>query len=201
MIKVVTLDLDGVYFLNSHKNFKENLKKVFGLDEGKVVAVYFKSEMMKQYKLGKINGDEFWPWAIKEWGIDTTKKELLKILADGYSVNPEAKKLVDDLHKNGIKIALCTNNFFERISVVDDKLNFLPDFDIRVFSYEVGSIKPDLNIFQTLVEKTQVKPEEIIYFDDSKEAVDSAKKVGITAFLYEDFSQMLIKLKEQGLKV
>jgi len=201
MIKVVTLDLDGVYFVDSHKNFKESLKTIFGLSEQQIVDVYFKSEMMKKYKLGEINGNEFWAWAITEWNINTTKEELLNILAKGYNINEKAKELVDKLHQQNIKTALCTNNFIERIKVIDEKLNFLKDFDIKVFSYEVGFMKPDKNIFKALVDNAQVISEDIIYFDDSLEAVESAKSIGITAFLYDNFEQMINKLKELGLEI
>ena len=198
MIKVATLDLDGVYFLDSHENFKANLLAKYGLTEDKVVPVYFGSQRMVDYKLGKINGDEFWDWAIKEWGIEATKEELLRVLAGGYFINDKAKSLMDKLHAQGILTAICTNNFLERIKVIDEKLNFLKDFDVKVFSYEAGVAKPDMEIYRELIRASGVKPDEIVYFDDSEDAVGAAKKLGIRAFFYKGFDEMVEQLKSLG---
>ncbi|HCC23643.1 TPA: hypothetical protein DF272_05740 [Candidatus Falkowbacteria bacterium] len=196
MIKVVVFDLDGVYFVNSHENFKRNLREIFGLTDEQIVNVYFKSQQMKEYKLGKMDPDVFWSWAIAEWNIKTTKEAILKIMVAGYEINPQAQVLVEKLKDQGIKIALCTNNFPERIRVIDDKLDFLKHFDVQVFSFEEGAAKPDYRIYERLIEETGVKAEEIVYFDDSEEAVAAAGNLGIRAFNYTTFEEMRNKISE-----
>jgi len=86
---------------------------------------------------------------------------------------------------------------------VDTKLlfGFLDNFDAPVFSYEVGAAKPSEEIFKALIERSGVNAEEIVYADDFNEAVETAKKLGIQALLYESFDQFIVELKNLGVKV
>ena len=118
----------------------------------------------------------------------------MEILASSYEINPEAQNLIKKLNAHGIKLALCSNNFPERIKAVDEKLDFLKNFDIQVFSYEEGATKPSREIFNTLIKKSQVAPSEIVYFDDSAEAISTAKQLGINAFLYTSFDEMVTQI-------
>ena len=69
MIKAITFDLDGVYFINGKSNFIDNLEKL-GVPREEAIRVFSKSdEMKKLYKTGKMTDQEFWSFAIKEWGL------------------------------------------------------------------------------------------------------------------------------------
>jgi putative hydrolase of the HAD superfamily len=81
------------------------------------------------------------------------------------------------------------------------KFQFLDDFDTKVFSYEVGFLKPDKRIFQELVKRSGVKPEEILYSDDCEEKLTGAKEIGIQTFVFRDFDQFMAELKTQGVNI
>lgn len=51
-------------------------------------------------------------------------------------------------------------------------------FDGMVTSYEAGCCKPDPRIFDYVVEKLGIKPEETLFFDDSEANIDAARKQG-----------------------
>lgn len=201
MIKVVTLDLDGVYFLKGHENFKKNLAAKFGLSEDQIRDVYFKGDLMSDYKQGKIADHEFWVQAIQGWNIDTTQERILEILVKGYQLNPAIKELIHQLKKQGIKIAACTNNFPSRINALNKKFDFLKDFDIKVFSFKEGYLKPSTEIFQILIERSGVEPKEIFIADDSPEKLGPARELGIQVFPYTYFGQMLDDLVKLGVKL
>ena len=80
MIKVVVLDLDGVYFLNSHENFKKNLGKQFSLTEKQIVAVYFKSQKMQEYKREKQLEISFGLGRLKNGGLMQQKMKSWRFL-------------------------------------------------------------------------------------------------------------------------
>lgn len=56
-------------------------------------------------------------------------------------------------------------------------------FEQVFLSYEMGLAKPDVRIFNELIEKTGVVPEETLYFDDSRENVETGSKVGLVSHL------------------
>ena len=60
-----------------------------------------------------------------------------------------------------------------------DALSFMPYTDGGIMSYEVKVIKPDSAIYQALIDKYDLKPEECVFVDDLLENVEAAKKLGL----------------------
>ena len=148
MIKAVTFDLDGVYFTpQSFKNFRANLAMNV-TDEDKANWVLYKSPEMFNFKMGKMDEDDYWNFARRELGIETSNDEIFKLLRDSYEVNPEVRDYISEVRARGLKTCICSNNFVTRIRELDTKFNFLKDFDIKVFSYKVGVMKPEKGILK-----------------------------------------------------
>ena len=60
-----------------------------------------------------------------------------------------------------------------------DALAFLPYTDGGIMSYEVKLIKPDLAIYQALIDKYDLKPEESVFVDDLLENIEAARALGL----------------------
>ena len=60
-------------------------------------------------------------------------------------------------------------------------------FDAFVSSCEVGMRKPDPGIFKLAMGVVHANPEQCYYFDDRALIVESAKGLGMQAFLHKDF--------------
>ncbi len=202
MIKGIVFDLDGVFFLNGTENFIKNVSEKFDVPEGKIIQAYKKSdEMNKFYKTGKWNGDQYWTWFIQELEIDSTKDELLGLLSEGYIINHQALDLCRKLRNKGYKTLICSNNFPERIEILNKKFDFLKEFDITIFSFEVGILKPNHKIYKTLCEKSGLKPEEVFLADDGEKNVRSAKEFGIHTVFYTNFNGFVNELKRLEVEV
>jgi len=202
MIKGIVFDLDGVFFLNGSKNFIREVSERFDIPEKKVIWAYKKSDEMKKfYKTGKWNGDQYWNWFIKQLKIDSAKGELLDILSKGYVINQEVLNLCKKLRSKGYKILACSNNFPERVNILNNKFGFLRYFDFSVFSFEIGILKPNHEVYRKICERSNLNPGEIFLVDDRKENVQSAKDFGIHAVFYTDFKQFVNELKKMGVDV
>lgn len=201
MIKAICFDLDGVYFLNGKSNFIKTLIEL-GVSEDEAKRVFLKSDQMnKQYKLGKMTDDAFWSWALREWKLNLTIGEVVELLIKGYETNEPAVEYVKNVRKAGYKTVICSNNFPARINGLQNRFKFLDDFDVVVLSYEVGIDKPNKEIFQQLISKSEVKADEIVYSDDDESKMDGAKELGINTFLYTDFDAFVKHLESLGVKI
>ncbi|MEK6963878.1 MAG: HAD-IA family hydrolase [Nanoarchaeota archaeon] len=194
MIKGIIFDLDGVYFKNGKKNFVENVSSKFGVNKSVVEQVFLKSKEMDQYKEGKLSGDEFWNYAIQEWKINSTPKELLEILQQGYETNALAIDLIHQVKSKGIKAIICSNNFKERIQVLNERFQFLKDFDEVILSYEYQVLKPSL--LKKVPEKTGLEPQEILVIDDSDKNINGAKSLGFQTILCKEADRLTEYLEE-----
>ncbi len=69
------------------------------------------------------------------------------------------------------------------------KWDFLPYTDGAVVSYEVKINKPDAGIYQALLKKYDLCPEETIFLDDKAENIASAEGLGIAGILVKNQKQ------------
>lgn len=200
MIKAICFDLDGVYFLNGKENFIRNLERL-GVSEAEARRVFLKSdEMNHQYKEGKMSDKKFWTWAAHEWKLPPNWEQLVTLLIEGYMVNEDAAAYVKEIRKKGYKTLICSNNFPARINGLQKQFGFLDDFDVKVFSYEVGVSKPDKKIFEELIKKSKVSADEIFYADDDETKLHGAKELGINTFVYSDWDGFVQHLEKLGVK-
>jgi len=200
MIKAICFDLDGVYFTKgSFIRFKEAIGISSTVE--KTDFVFHKSTQIFDYKKGVMSENEFWDYVRLELDITYTNGEIFKMLRDSYTVDEKVVDVVKQIKKLGYKTCLCSNNFEARIKELNAKFDFLEDFDVQIFSYDVGATKPDKKIFEELVKSSGVKPNEILYSDDSPEKLEGAKELGINVFVYQSFDQFLETLKSFGVNL
>lgn len=201
MIKAIVFDLDGVYFLNGKANFVKNLVAL-GVAQNEAKRVFLQSNEMNQlYKTGKWNDEQFWSWALSEWKLSNTVPEIIHLLIDGYEVDPQVANLVKKVRAKGYKTLICSNNFPARIKGLQHRFGFLDDFDVVVLACEVGDVKPNKKIFEELIKKSGVQPNEIFYTDDYQEALDTARELGIQTHYYTNFGDFVETLKRLNVKL
>lgn len=196
MIKAVVFDLDGVYFEGGTENFIESLIAKYGISRDAIIAVYLKSEEMLKYKRGEIDSNTYWQYAIKEWNINASRQELVRLLISSYSANPETVRFVEELRQAGIKTAICTNNFPDRFESLKSKFELDKYFDVIVTSYEEGITKPSDEIFKILSDRLGLQPSEIVMSDDREANVEALQKLGFEAFLYQGLEDFIIRVNK-----
>lgn len=104
MIKAITFDLDGVYFVNGKANFIKALVGL-GVPEGKGKEVFFKSDQMNRlYKTGKMNDKEFWSWALQKWKLDLSVSDIVELLIKGYETNVKVVETVGRARRGVTKL-------------------------------------------------------------------------------------------------
>lgn len=193
-IKTICFDLDGVYFTEAGwTKFKDKIAKISenDYDEDEV----FHGNMMNKFKTNQIEEEEYWNYVNKEIGLELSVTEYSEQISKGYKVNSEVKEYIQQIKSEGLMSCVCSNNFKTRIDSLQSKFNFFEDFDVRVFSFEEGITKPDVRIFESLVKKAEVGPNEIIYSDDNEDKLKGAKDLGINTFKFENFEQFRAEIE------
>lgn len=62
-------------------------------------------------------------------------------------------------------------------------------FDAMVFSYEVNANKPSARMYEAILEKLAVTPEQAIMVDDVQAFCEAAESLGMKSITYHDFHQ------------
>lgn len=111
--------------------------------------------------------------------IDQVQKKIREEL-NSLSLYADVKPTLTTLSDRGIPFAICSNLASPYGEAVD---RLLSDFQfIRCMSYEVGFIKPEAGIYQFLINKTNVKPENCLFIGDTLLAdYDGPRQFGMNA--------------------
>lgn len=108
------------------------------------------------------------------------------------------KKLVKS--KN-YKVLALTNWSHETFPIAIKKFDFLNLFEDIVVSGKIKMIKPDLEIYDYIIKKHSIIPEESVFIDDNSSNIIGAQKVKINAIHYKNCEQMVEELKKYGVKI
>lgn len=107
---------------------------------------------------------------------------------------------VRKFRKKGYKTYILSNYSKRGYEVTKQELPFVADMDGVLFSYEVKLVKPEPEIYQTLLEKFQLKPEECVFLDDNEKNIIAAREAGIHAIHFKNKEQAEEELAKLGVK-
>lgn len=109
---------------------------------------------------------------------------------------PEMYDLIKSLKANGFPVIYgLTNWSAETFPTVQKTYRIFSLIDKIVVSGEVKQLKPNPEIFYTLLNKFNLKPEESLFIDDNLKNVEGAKAVGINAVLFRGVEKLREDLK------
>lgn len=129
-------------------------------------------------------------------------KGINEILKDFYANKVQfkegAENFLQNLKKSGTKIALCTNTDRELFSPALKRLNAEKYFDGIFTTSEMQMSKEHAEIFYSVAEFLNSKPEDTWVFEDALYAIKTAKNAGFNTCgifdeSYKDFSEEIKK--------
>lgn len=107
------------------------------------------------------------------------------------------KEWMGELKERGYRLYILSNYARRTYAQTRESgLSFLEDVDGQVFSFEVQQIKPEPEIYQTLLEKFDLKPEECVFLDDRAENIRGAEAAGIFGIQFAGYEAAKAELEE-----
>ena len=100
--------------------------------------------------------------------------------------------------ENKYKLLLLSNTNELHIDWVQQNIPFFEEFkncfDAVYLSQQINLRKPDASIFQFVLEKHQLVPEEVLFIDDTKENTEAAEKLGIHVWNIDPATEDVVDL-------
>lgn len=192
---LLLFDLGGVLTESSaYEDLNRLLPKA--LDSITIKERWLASTAVRHFERGETSPDEFAEQFVAEWGIPLAPKAFLKEFASwpkGFF--PGARETICELRKTYQVACLSNSNALhcERFRDLEE------DFDVTLFSHQLGVTKPDREAFMLALHECRVDPSEVRFFDDCAANIRTARDVGVQAFHVEGFEAVLQALRAQGL--
>ena len=107
---------------------------------------------------------------------------------------PGMLKLIQDLKSKGVGVYGLTNWPAETFDEARRRFKTIASIDNIVVSSHVKLAKPEPAIFELLISKYNLKPEECVFIDDRKDNVDTAIRLGMSGIVFPGCVEKLIPL-------
>jgi putative hydrolase of the HAD superfamily len=105
--------------------------------------------------------------------------------AHDSALDHEVLRQVDRARATGMRTVVATNQEHERSHYLWHDLRLREHFDSMVFSAAVGAKKPDAPFYQSVTELLNVRPDAVLFIDDTFENIAAAQSQGWQAILWE----------------
>ena len=182
--KAIIFDLGAVILNINYQNTIDEFTKLGVNNAATFYSKKVQTNLFNQIETGMISSNKFLKALQKETknaNINQVEKAWNAMLLD---LPDERIQLIEKL-KNNYSIYLLSNTNAIHIDAIKKQLGkrkwlaFCKLFDKMYLSHELGLRKPDVKIFEYILNEQKLKAEEVFFIDDSPQHIASAKKIGI----------------------
>ncbi len=113
---------------------------------------------------------------------------------------PGTVKLLQKLAAAGYRLDCLSNMHAESWEYLQDWHPFLGLFQRRIISCYLGTIKPELSIYEHLLSDPELRPEESVFLDDLEVNLAPARELGLHTVLFRNPEQAATELKNLGVR-
>jgi HAD superfamily hydrolase (TIGR01509 family) len=195
MIKAVIFDMDGVII---------DSEPIESLSWEKILREYGKEPIINEWGLVHPVGTKAFDYVMSKHGLvedvevirNKKRKIYLELVLKNPNLMPGFLKLLKELTKQKIKIAVASNRYEEHVALIIEKLGVSSSFNALIgFSPDI-EVKPAPDIYLKAAKALGVDPKNCIAIEDSEPGVIAAKAAGMKAIavpnrytIYQDFSK------------
>lgn len=200
MIKTIIFDIGNVLADFTWKEFFE-AKGYQGEMLDRIAKATVGNEKWNEYDRGTISDEEIIQSFVES--DPEIKDDIIKCLTNVKGIvtrNDYAIPWIQELKQKGYQVLYLSN--FSRKAEVEcaDALDFLPYLDGGILSYQEKVIKPMPEIYQILIDRYRLVPEECIFLDDLEKNLKGAEVFGIHTIQFVNQKQAIRDLKKFGVE-
>ncbi len=199
MIRCVISDLGRVIVHFDNTVFYEKIARCSPFSREKIAELtraHF--HLVKTFDRGEMTPLEFYGRVTETLHARIDFSGFYEVYNDVFSVKPDVLQTLKRL-KRGYKLLLLSNTDVMRFGFIRRKFPEILIFDEYVLSYEVGSIKPEPQIYREALQRAGYEAQQCVFIDDIKENIEAAQRLGIIGVHLEPQTDLQTVLRELGL--
>lgn len=196
MIKNVIFDIGGV--LLDFKPYEYTMKFDYDLEtKKKLYSVIFEDKRWIELDRGTLSNEAYLNLLVKE--NPDYAHQIKEVFKDWITMLTPIDKTIEfykNLKEQGYKIYLLSNFSSPAYEITEQLCPFLKMADGKIISYSVKTVKPEKQIYDILLSKYNLIPQESIFIDDRQENIDAAKALGINGIHFETIDKVVKKFND-----
>jgi len=175
--------------------------RITGLPHDRFEALYWADR--HAYDEGKLTGLEFWRKIVRDASLNLDPKaidDLNSLDARMWTTqNPVMLAWQQNLKQHGLLTAILSNMGDSVLENMQREFDWLSNFDVLLWSFQLKMAKPDPAIYHHALEKLGTRPEETLFIDDKNVNIEAARALGINAILFSTVDHLRKDLIATGL--
>lgn len=174
----------------------------FGYDEEtllRIAKATVKNPAWNEYDRGILTDEEVMQKFIEsDPELEDILRKVLKSKKTMVRRNDYAIPWIQELRSRGYRCLYLSN--FSKAAETDcaEALDFIPYMDGGIISYREKIIKPMPEIYQLLIDRYELVPEQCVFLDDTKCNLEAAEKFGIHTIHFRNKEQAVKELQKLG---
>jgi len=193
-LRAVVFDYGMVLTDGQNAEAHAALLRITGLPADRFEPLYWADR--HAYDEGKLTGLEFWKKLIREAGLELgpgAAEELNLWDARMWTTqNPAMLAWQAELKRRGFLTGILSNMGDNVLENMEKEFDWLPRFDVLVWSFKLRMAKPDAAIYRHVLKELGTRPEETLN-------VEAARALGIRAIQFSDVAKLRADLVAAGL--
>lgn len=194
-IEVILFDLGGVLV-----ELAENPIPSYLLPENNkfTLSDWFLSETAISFEKGFITAHVFAETLKKDLKLDMSPEEVIEHFTRWpIGLFPGTQELLQNLSPN-YRLAVLSNTNELHWPRITEEFKIPRYFEHLFASHLLNKAKPELNIFQHVINELKVDPASILFLDDNIRNIEASKKTGIQGLHVKGIQQVRQELIKQG---
>ncbi len=200
-LRAVIFDYGMVLTGQPNADAHDAMVRITGLPREQFEAHYWADR--HAYDEGKLTGLQFWQNLVRDAKLNlgaSTIDELNALDARMWTTqNPAMLAWQIALKHHGIRTAILSNMGDTVLASIQREFDWLPRFDVLIWSFEHKMAKPDPAIYRLTLEKLETRPEEALFIDDKQANIDAARDLGLAAIQFSTIEKLRKDLVATGL--
>lgn len=200
MIKTIIFDIGNVlagfewkeYFLK--RGYSEEVFERIG-------KATVESSAWAEYDRGALTDAEVMELFVQnDPGIEKELRESLNSIKGMLVRYDYAISWIKELKQKGYQVLVLSNFASKAFDDCQEVLDFLPFVDGGILSYRERVIKPEPEIYQLLIDRYQLVPEECVFLDDTLKNLTAAEAFGIHTIHFKNRELAVEELRKLGVE-
>ncbi len=180
MVKAILFDMDGV-LIDAKDWHYEALNKalgLFGMEISRYDHLHTFDGLPTKVKLEMLSEQYYLPEQLH--GFVNQMKQLYTAQMIHEKCHPmfHHEYALSRLHREGYKIAVCSNSIRRTIELMMEKAMLMDYLDLIVSNEDVEKAKPDPEMYQTAIAKFGFRPEECVVVEDNPNGIAAGRASG-----------------------
>lgn len=202
MYQAIIFDLGNVLLEISFKRVCRYWAGISGCDPQELYTNFPRDEVFAGFEKGQVGPELFRNHVMTKLGCTMSATEF----DNGWNAIfvrpvPGIQSVLDQLKKRYRLVGLSNTNPIHAAWWQAPYGSLIAMLERLFVSHEIGVRKPEPQAYEKVLEYLKLRPEEVIFIDDTPENVNAANQLGIKGLIMQSTSRLVRDLRELGISV